>query len=96
MQPVGFMDESKTKPFTNHELTLKENDVIYTFSDGYADQFGGEKGKKFMYKKFKDLLVSVSELPMTEQKQILDETFESWRGNLEQLDDVLVIGVRIK
>ncbi len=95
-QPVGFVDDEKTIPFTNHTLMLQKNDVIYTFSDGYADQFGGEKGKKFMYRRFKELLISVSNLPMNEQKEILNSTFESWKGNLEQLDDVLVIGVRIK
>jgi serine phosphatase RsbU (regulator of sigma subunit) len=94
-QPVGLMDEGATKPFSNHELTLQENDVIYTFSDGYADQFGGERGKKFMYRKFKELLVSIAMLPMNEQKKILDTEFESWKGDLDQLDDVLVIGVRV-
>lgn len=95
-QPVGFIDEGVSKPFTNHTIELQENDVIYTFSDGFADQFGGEKGKKYMYKKFKELLISVANLPMDEQKLLLNKEFESWKGKLDQLDDVLLIGVRIK
>jgi hypothetical protein len=65
------------------------------FSDGYADQFGGPKGKKFLYKRFKNLLVEISHLPMTEQKTILEERFDEWKGNLEQIDDVCVMGIRI-
>ena len=94
-QPVGFIDEGTPKPFTNHVIQLQKDDVIYTFTDGFADQFGGPNGKKFMYKQFKELLLSIVSLPMNDQKAKLNSVFEEWRGELEQLDDVLVIGVRI-
>ena len=68
---------------------------MYMFSDGYADQFGGPKGKKFKYKPFKRLLSENRDKPMKEQKELLDSAFETWRGNLEQIDDVVVLGVKI-
>ncbi|MBI4645262.1 MAG: SpoIIE family protein phosphatase [Bacteroidia bacterium] len=82
-------------PFTQQEIQLQTGDTIYLFSDGYADQFGGEKGKKFTYQRFKDLLLSVQDKSMEEQKQILDETIEKWKGEQEQIDDICVIGVRV-
>ena len=85
----------KGKSFTNHKIQLKNGDCIYSFTDGYADQFGGEKGKKFMYGKFKNLLIEISPKPMSKQKQILISTFENWKGDLEQVDDICIIGVRI-
>lgn len=92
--PVGkYADEKKA--FTLREIPLLKGDLIYCFSDGYADQFGGEKGKKFKYSQLKELLVSISDKPMHVQQQVLEKTFESWKGNLEQVDDVCVIGVRI-
>lgn len=81
--------------YSNHTIDLKKGDLIYIFSDGYADQFGGDKGKKFMYKQFRDTLLEIIKLPMHEQKAILDQKIESWRGDFEQVDDILVIGVRI-
>lgn len=81
--------------YTNHEFELKKNDLIYIFSDGYADQFGGSKGKKFMYKQFRELLVSIMDKPMEKQQEMLDEKIEEWKGSFEQVDDILVIGVRI-
>jgi serine phosphatase RsbU (regulator of sigma subunit) len=69
--------------------------MIYTFTDGFADQFGGEKGKKFKYSQLKNHLIGMSDKPIKEQKSSLDATFESWKGYLEQVDDVCVIGVRI-
>jgi serine phosphatase RsbU (regulator of sigma subunit) len=92
-QPIGNYKDSK--PFTNHEMDLQKGDVIYAFSDGYPDQFGGPKGKKFMYKPFRNLLLEIHQKPMSEQHNILLEAFEDWRGELEQIDDVCVIGVRI-
>jgi len=92
-QPIGKYDDAK--PFTKHDINLEKEDVIYTFSDGYADQFGGPKGKKFMYKKFRNLLIENHQKPMSEQHQILINTFENWRGKLEQVDDVCLIGLRI-
>ena len=73
---------------------MKEGDVVYFFSDGYADQFGGPKGKKFMYRSLKDLLARNAERSMEEQALILDKTFEQWKGNIEQIDDVVLIGLK--
>jgi len=81
--------------YTKHSLELQKGDVIYIFSDGYADQFGGLKGKKFMYRQFRETLLSIIDLPMKEQRQILDDRIEEWKGNFEQVDDILVIGVKI-
>ncbi len=81
--------------YTNHTLKLEKGDGVYVFSDGYADQFGGERGKKFMYKKFRNLLVEIKDLPVQQQRKILNQKFEEWRGIYEQVDDVLVIGVKI-
>jgi serine phosphatase RsbU (regulator of sigma subunit) len=92
-QPIGKYDEAKS--FTKHEIDLEKGDVIYTFSDGYPDQFGGPKGKKFMYKPFRKLLLSIHEKPMEEQHALLSDAFQEWRGEIEQIDDVCVIGVRI-
>ncbi len=87
--------EPGTKKYTNHKVKLERGDVIYIFSDGYADQFGGVKGKKFMYKQFKDLLLSISTLPVQEQRVKLENSIEKWKGTFEQVDDILVIGVKI-
>ncbi|CAG5086246.1 SpoIIE family protein phosphatase [Parvicella tangerina] len=81
--------------YTNHEFELKKGDLVYVFSDGYADQFGGVKGKKFMYRQFRELLVSLKDEPMHRQKEILNDKIEEWKGTFEQVDDILVIGVRI-
>jgi tetratricopeptide (TPR) repeat protein/serine phosphatase RsbU (regulator of sigma subunit) len=81
--------------FTFNEVDLKKGDIIYTFTDGYADQFGGPLGKKFKYKQLEDLLLANSEKSMTEQKTILDNSFNAWKGSLDQVDDVCVIGVRV-
>ena len=92
-QPIGKFDDPK--PFITHEVQLNPGDAFYVFSDGFADQFGGEKGKKFKAANFKKLLLSIQSESMDRQKELIDEAFEKWRGNLEQLDDVCVIGVRI-
>lgn len=92
-QPIGQF--AHMKPFTNHKLSLSEGDKIYMFSDGYADQFGGKKGKKYMYKRFRELIVKVSALDFSKQGDWLKTEFEQWRGDLEQLDDVCVIGVKV-
>lgn len=91
-QPVGM--SVSTKPFTTHRIELIPGDEFYMFTDGYADQFGGAKGKKFMYKQQQQLLIANAVLPVNEQKAKLDEAFEQWRGTLEQVDDICVIGVR--
>ena len=92
--PVGKYDYAHG-PFTLHSADLKKGDVVYLFTDGYADQFGGDKGKKFKYKKLQELLISIFEKTMEEQKDILHQTIENWKGDLDQLDDILVMGVRI-
>ncbi|MCH2235852.1 MAG: SpoIIE family protein phosphatase [Crocinitomicaceae bacterium] len=92
-QPVGKFENGD--PFKTHEVELNEGDTFYLFSDGFADQFGGEKGKKFKSANFKRLLLSIQSKSIQEQLGLLDQAFESWRGNLEQLDDVCVIGVRV-
>ncbi|HRJ36211.1 MAG TPA: SpoIIE family protein phosphatase, partial [Flavobacteriales bacterium] len=93
-QPVGNFSGVSTRPFTHHEVRVEKGDVIYLFSDGYADQFGGEKGKKFKYSRFKSLLKEFSGKSMQEQLHLLNAQFESWRGDLEQLDDVCVVGIQ--
>lgn len=92
-QPVGYY--SNMKPFTQKEIIARKGDVLYMFTDGYADQFGGRKGKKFMSKQLKKTLVFISERSLQEQKQELDNTFTRWKGDLEQVDDLTVIGIRI-
>jgi len=81
-------------PFTNHKLQVENGDTIYLFSDGYADQFGGPDGKKFMSKQFKNLLLSVQDLSMEKQKDILAEKFDNWKSELPQIDDVILMGIR--
>lgn len=85
----------KMEEFTKHEFQLEKGDTLYMFSDGYADQFGGPKNRKFMYKPFKRLLLEFQDKSMADQKDILDKAFEDWRGENEQIDDVLVVGIRI-
>jgi serine phosphatase RsbU (regulator of sigma subunit) len=81
--------------FNHDEIDLREGDNIYIFTDGYADQFGGKDGKKFMTKQFKDLLLDIYDKPMSEQERILEQTLEDWKAGREQVDDILVIGIRI-
>lgn len=92
-QPIGKFDNPTD--YTTHTFQLEEGDTIYIFSDGYVDQFGGEKGKKFKARPLKELLVSIQDKSMEEQKSIIDNAFEKWKGDLEQVDDVCVIGVRV-
>ncbi len=93
--PIGVFLGEDFKPFTNKEIQLKENDLLYIFTDGYADQFGGPKGKKFKYKKLQELLLSIHHLDMDEQQQRISLTTDEWRGDLEQVDDMLIIGIKI-
>jgi serine phosphatase RsbU (regulator of sigma subunit)/ligand-binding sensor domain-containing protein len=92
-QPIGKFDTPL--PYTTHTFELQKEDSVYIFSDGYVDQFGGVKGKKFKAKAFRTLLLSVQDQSMEKQKIIIDEAFENWRGNVEQVDDVCLIGVRV-
>lgn len=92
-QPIGITDNPKK--FTTHALKLYQDDLIYLFTDGFADQFGGEKGKKFKYKALQELLIANSNQSIQAQKDHLVKAFDEWKGNLEQIDDVCVLGVRI-
>ena len=94
-QPISASDDIPKKNFTNHTFDLLKGDTVYLFTDGFADQFGGPKGKKFKYKQLADLLVSIQEKSMDEQKEVLNKTFDNWKGSLEQVDDVCIIGVKI-
>ena len=92
---IGYSYSEEQKTYTNHTVKLQKGDCIYISSDGYADQFGGPKGKKFMMNSFKQLLLDIHTKPLNTQKEILDSNFESWRGSLDQVDDICVIGVKM-
>lgn len=92
--PIGKHDKDIVS-FTQQEIDLHKGDVVYTLTDGFPDQFGGKNGKKFMNKNLRELLVANSHLPMQEQKELIEKTFADWVGNLEQVDDVTLIGVKI-
>jgi serine phosphatase RsbU (regulator of sigma subunit) len=92
-QPVG--NYVNIKPFESHRIKLTKGDAVYMFTDGYADQFGGEKGKKYKYKPFKRLILAVQNNSMDEQHKLLNKEFVDWQGGHEQIDDVCVIGVKI-
>lgn len=93
-QPVGEYGD-RAKPFTLNSAHLEEGDAFYLFSDGFVDQFGGEKGKKFKARPFREYLLSIYSQSMEEQEALLNAHFESWKGDLEQIDDVTIMGVRV-
>ena len=92
--PIGKHDLDHM-PFVGGEFDLQKGDQVYTLTDGFQDQFGGPKGKKFMVKKMRAYILSISNLSMQEQYQKLDEVFSNWKGDIDQVDDVCVIGVRV-
>ncbi|MBI9069090.1 MAG: nitrate/nitrite transporter NrtS [Salinivirgaceae bacterium] len=92
--PIGHHLREKAS-FTNHEFEIKKGDVFYIFSDGYVDQFGGDRGRKFSSKGFKELVLSIHDKPMATQYEIIAETFDNWKGEQSQIDDVLIIGGKI-
>lgn len=92
-QPIGANESQQS--FTNHRFDLQKGDVIYATTDGFIDQFGGDDGKKLKSKRFKEKLVECVDLPMEQQKEYLSTYFKSWKGNLDQLDDVCVMGIKI-
>ncbi len=92
--PIGKHDKDDTS-FTLHTINLQKGDVVYTLTDGFPDQFGGIKGKKFKHKHLKEFLLEIAHEPMQTQKQKLNASFESWKADLEQVDDVTLIGIRI-
>ncbi len=92
--PVGI-HIGEELPFSNHNISLKKNDMLYIFSDGYIDQFGGEFDSKFKTKPFKQLLIDVSPLNMENQREMIVTTHDSWKGHRDQVDDILIIGIRV-
>lgn len=90
---VGLAAHDKRRTFTNHVIPYQENDIIYIFSDGYTDQFGGPKGKKFKFRRFRHLLLTIYKLPIEKQKAALKQSIENWIGDEDQIDDIMVIGI---
>ncbi len=93
--PIGSVEGDIMPKFTNNEIEILDGDCLYMFSDGYPDQFGGPDGRKFMSKRFRELLFEIHEKPIKEQKQILEQTLEDWIGENEQIDDILVMGLKL-
>lgn len=93
--PIGAYVGESLKPFTTHKIIVKKGDLIYVFSDGFADQFGGPNGKKYNSKHFKTFLLGISQLPLEEQYDLIEKEFTEWRGDLEQVDDLCIIGVKV-
>lgn len=91
--PVGKGE--KTDNFLLHSIEMREGDMLYLYTDGFADQFGGPKGKKFKYRQLNELLLKIKEAPLVNQKQELETAFTNWKGNQEQVDDILIIGIKI-
>jgi phosphoserine phosphatase RsbU/P len=94
-ESVGAFDEQEFTRFSQHEIDIFEGDLIYIFSDGYADQFGGTSNKKFMKRRMLELLKEIHQMPMEEQRNKLNDALDVWKGNHEQVDDILVIGVKV-
>nr|MBA3970862.1 SpoIIE family protein phosphatase [Bacteroidota bacterium] len=94
--PIGGSQLDFDRKFTAHTVKINKGDAFYMASDGYADQFGGEKGKKFMVKRFNELLIAMYPESMEEQSKIMDKTFEDWKGTYQQIDDILVIGMKFQ
>ncbi|HEY1040544.1 MAG TPA: two-component regulator propeller domain-containing protein [Bacteroidia bacterium] len=90
---IGVTGEGKK--YTNHSFTIEKNDLIYLFTDGFADQFGGDKGKKYKYSHFQEFLVKINTRAIEEQGHLLEKEFHEWKGKLEQIDDVTIVGVRL-
>ncbi len=91
--PIGIYSEDD-KSFNNKELILNENDIIYMFTDGYIDQLGGPDRKTFKSKQFKQLLIDIHQKPLNEQKAVLEKEYQAWRRDIEQIDDIMVMGIR--
>ncbi len=93
-RPISY-SRGNAVAFTNHTIELQRGDSLYIFTDGFADQFGGEKGKKFKYKQLQEVLLGIQDQSMKKQEELLDKVFSDWKGSLEQVDDVLVIGIKV-
>lgn len=94
--PIGSYKEGEERKFNNHNIQVRNRDSIYIFTDGYVDQFGGNRGKKFMAKQLRKILTSICDLNMNEQGLRLNHIIEDWKGDLDQIDDILVVGARFK
>lgn len=91
---VGLLEDGNSDKISKTTIKLKKDDIFYLFSDGYADQFGGPEGKKYKYRRFRHLLLTIHKLPLVQQLAYLDKSFEDWKGDLEQVDDVLIVGIK--
>ena len=91
---VGMADDAGRYMFSSSYIPLMPDDMIYLFTDGYVDQFGGPEGKKFKFRRFRRLLLNIYRLPLETQQKILEESITEWMGGQEQVDDILVIGIR--
>jgi serine phosphatase RsbU (regulator of sigma subunit) len=94
-QAIGLQSLETFKPYNNYSHDLQKGDAVYMFSDGFEDQFGGEKGKKYRSSHFREFLISIQSHSMANQKALLEKEFLSWKGQHEQVDDVLVIGIKV-
>ncbi len=92
--PIGIYDH-QVRPFTNQKVEFKKNDALYLFSDGYVDQLGGPRRKTFRSRRFRELLIEVQTEAMENQKKHLNDSLAKWQGEVEQIDDILVIGIRL-
>lgn len=93
-QPIGGFEMGR-KPYSDHVIPIEKGDMVYVFSDGYADQFGGENGKKFLYRRFRELILEVHQKDVEEQQNLLHDALQKWKGANEQVDDILVMGIRL-
>jgi serine phosphatase RsbU (regulator of sigma subunit) len=94
-QPIGISHFNITQQFIQQSISLIKNDLIYLFTDGYPDQFGGEAGKKFKYKQLEQLLLDIHQKDMEVQREILEKVHIDWKGNLSQVDDICIVGIKI-
>ena len=92
--PIG-MSDFEDYSYKNKQVQLDEGDIFYMFSDGYADQFGGKKGRKFLSANFKKLLLSIAHYPLEEQKEKLHKEIQKWKGDIKQIDDIMVLGIKV-
>ncbi len=92
--PIGFYNEEELS-FTNKEMQVQDDDVFYLFTDGYVDQIGGPKRKTFKSGKFKQLLTDIHQKPLKKQKSILEKEHKAWRSDIEQIDDIMIMGVKL-
>ncbi len=93
--PIGSILEYPDRVYTNHVIDMKKDDMFYIFSDGFADQFGGPAGRKYMYKHFREFLLGIADQPLDVQRKLIEEENEKWRGHETQVDDIIVIGIKI-